>query len=197
MLVRASTSPFAHETAGAARIRHSLRPLFSRANPVKTRALSTPRDCEGMSSMKHCAFRKICSGGRPRARPAARHSLRQWRTLRQSQCPVQSFKALGLVAQARNRHRTHQARSSAAEWPPRAHDTLAPAQSHARSSPPAAAARRPRRRCSLGHSPPVPESGPDPDAVAGAQPDRRRSHEPHDGLAARGRRCLGGPADQG
>ena len=34
----------------------------------------------------------------PRARPAARHPLRQWRSLRQPQCPLQSLQALGLVA---------------------------------------------------------------------------------------------------
>ena len=50
-----------------------------------------------------------------------RHPLRQRRSLRQSQCPVQPLQALGLVAPPRHRHRTHQARPSAAERPPRAH----------------------------------------------------------------------------
>jgi hypothetical protein len=36
--VRASTLSFAHETAGAARIRHSLRPPVFEGNPIKTRA---------------------------------------------------------------------------------------------------------------------------------------------------------------
>ena len=53
-----------------------------------------------------------------RARPAIGHSLRQRRALCQSQCPLQSLKAFGLVAPARHRHRAHQARSSAAERPP-------------------------------------------------------------------------------
>ena len=57
----------------------------------------------------------------PRARPAACHPLRQRRALRQPQCLVQPLQALGLVAPPRHRDRTHQARPSAAERPPRAH----------------------------------------------------------------------------
>ncbi len=57
----------------------------------------------------------------PRARPAACHSVRQWRAVCQSQCLVQSFQALGMVAPPRYRHRAHQARSSATKWPARAH----------------------------------------------------------------------------
>ena len=47
-----------------------------------------------------------------------RHPLRQRRPLRQSQCPLQSLQALGLVAAPRHRNRTHQARPPATERPP-------------------------------------------------------------------------------
>lgn len=40
---------------------------------------------------------------------------------RQPQWPLQSVEAVGLVAEARHRHRAHQTRSPAAERPPRAH----------------------------------------------------------------------------
>src|ERR1700694_128001 len=52
--VRFSTV-IAHETAGAARIRFSLRPLFvwRAGNRRKTRALSAPREC-GRTSCRRC-----------------------------------------------------------------------------------------------------------------------------------------------
>jgi hypothetical protein len=40
-----------------------------------------------------------------------------WRAVCQSQRSLQSLETLGLVAEARHRHRTHQARTSTAEWP--------------------------------------------------------------------------------
>ena len=64
-------------------------------------------------SRRHRLRAAVC-----RARPACRHPLRQRRSLRQPECLVQSLQALRLVAQARHRDRTHQARASAAERPP-------------------------------------------------------------------------------
>ncbi|MDX6567364.1 MAG: hypothetical protein QOE10_3026 [Gaiellales bacterium] len=55
----------AHETAGAARTRHSLRPPVFEGGPYQSLGRVAPRDREVMSSMKRNAFMKICSGGRP------------------------------------------------------------------------------------------------------------------------------------
>ena len=76
--------------------------------------------CEALESTREdlacTAFERLFA-----ERGLARHPFRQRRALRQPQCLVQSLQALGLVAPPRHRHRTHQARSSAAERPPRAH----------------------------------------------------------------------------
>src|SRR3982074_3603727 len=57
----------------------------------------------------------------PGGRPAARDPLRQRRSLRQSQWLVQSLQALGLVGSPRHCGRTHQAGTTPAEPPSRAH----------------------------------------------------------------------------
>jgi hypothetical protein len=52
MLMRALSVHTAHETSGAARIRHSLRPLiFPGANEIENSGRMTPRDREGMSAV--------------------------------------------------------------------------------------------------------------------------------------------------
>src|SRR4029078_3102710 len=52
MLMCALFLPIAHETAGAARIRHSLRPLFYRGRRVTPNlGRNAPRDREGVSSV--------------------------------------------------------------------------------------------------------------------------------------------------
>src|SRR5947209_2809776 len=86
--------------------------------------------CEALDSTREkpaiTAFERLF---RERGLPLG-HSLRQWRALRQSQCLVQPLKALGVVAPARNRHRTHQARPSATERPPRTHASDPQKRSH-------------------------------------------------------------------
>jgi len=57
----------------------------------------------------------------PGARPPSGHQVRQRRPVRQPECPLQPVQARRLVAQTRHRHRAHQARTPAAERPPRAH----------------------------------------------------------------------------
>ena len=74
--------------------------------------------CEALESTREDTGHYRLRAAVRRARPAARHPLRQWRPLRQSQCLVQSLQALGLVASPRHRHRTHQARPAATERPP-------------------------------------------------------------------------------
>lgn len=72
--------------------------------------------CEALESNKELpvfeAFRRLF---------AERNPQRQRRSLRQSERPLQSVEALRLVAQARYRHRAHQAGPSAAERSARTH----------------------------------------------------------------------------
>jgi hypothetical protein len=65
MLVRAPILSFAHETAGAARIRHSLRPPVFEGEPYTNLGRVAPREGEVTSFMERNAFTKSCSGGRP------------------------------------------------------------------------------------------------------------------------------------
>src|SRR6188768_1052991 len=60
--VRTIYAQFAHETAGAASTRHSLRPLFSRANDFENFGRIAPRECEIVSS-RHCLrqTRNVCA----------------------------------------------------------------------------------------------------------------------------------------
>lgn len=62
-------------------------------------------------------FRCLRAGLR-RTRPAACHPLRQRPAIRQPEWALQSLQAVGLVAQARHRRRTHPPRPSAGERPP-------------------------------------------------------------------------------
>jgi hypothetical protein len=55
MLVRATHYSFAHGTSGAARIRHSLRPLISFGREAAANSgRSAPRECEGVFGFRHC-----------------------------------------------------------------------------------------------------------------------------------------------
>jgi hypothetical protein len=56
MLVRAPTLSFAHETAGAARTRHSLRPPVFEGEPYARLGRVAPRDRKVMSFVKRNAF---------------------------------------------------------------------------------------------------------------------------------------------
>ena len=91
-----------------------------------------------------------------------RHPLRQRRPLRQPQRPVQPLQALRLVAQARHRHRAHQARPPAAERPPRAHAPDPEEGSHPAARHEQPAATGPLRRLRRASSTPSGRTRPSP-----------------------------------
>jgi transposase len=76
--------------------------------------------CEAFSSNRASCHRGL-SPAVCRARPTKRNPQRQRRAFRQPERSLQSFEAVHLVAEARHRHRTHQAGPSATERPARTH----------------------------------------------------------------------------
>src|SRR6266568_5330524 len=61
MLVCATFYNFAHETSGAARIRHSLRPLFFRGREIPANlGRDAPRECEAVSGWVVVIARSTC-----------------------------------------------------------------------------------------------------------------------------------------
>jgi hypothetical protein len=85
------------------------------------RGAAVGRDSLIVSASQRCSMVVLFVRGPWGGRVAAGHPLRQRRALRQSQCFVQSLKALGLVAPARDCDRAHQAGPSPTERPARAH----------------------------------------------------------------------------
>jgi transposase len=82
----------------------------------RCRRAPRPTSC-GAPTSRASSSSATAAAAVPRAWPAACHSFRQRGAFRQSQCLVQPLKALGLVAPARHRDRTHQAGSSATKRP--------------------------------------------------------------------------------
>jgi transposase len=62
--------------------------------------------------------------------PTPGDPVRQWRAVRQSECPLQSLQTLGVVAPPRHCHRAHQAWPPAAERPPRTYASHAEERSN-------------------------------------------------------------------
>jgi hypothetical protein len=75
MLVCAIVQFLAHETAGAARTRHSLRPLFEEAQSnLEKLGQNMPREREAMTDIVSRALRSMERSGMMRCRPGTQES---------------------------------------------------------------------------------------------------------------------------